>query len=174
MDNPKESENMDNSKESEKSDLIVSCISFLYLVVLIIILVSLVISLSAKTPESITKVIPIKEGYKVIGNEGNFLKSGVATLITLVFGTASKSLYRFFLYVPYDFDEDLFEKKKENKKMRLITELFADIFMGGSLCLYIMKIAPMPSTWVFIVIFFILIIISLILVLIHFIKPNKN
>ena len=63
------------------------------------------------------------------------------------FGTASKSLYRFFLYVPYDFDEDLFEKKKKIK-MRLITELFADIFMGGSLCLYIMKIAPMPSTWV--------------------------
>ena len=29
MDNPKESENMDNSKESEKSDLIVSCISFI-------------------------------------------------------------------------------------------------------------------------------------------------
>lgn len=145
----KSKEEKKKKEEGEKSgDKYVYVISFIYLFVLLLMsgaLVSWVGSVDVKNA---------------------FLKSGVATLITLIFGTSSKSLYAFFLHVPYNFDKAEFEKNKENKILEYIGNTFADLISGITLLIYVAKIASMPSTtnMIVILIVFVMIVISFFIV----------
>lgn len=135
-------------KKEERGDKYVYAISFIYLLVLVLMLVTLIIWVAS------------------VDEKNAFLKSGVATLITLIFGTSSKSLYAFLLYIPYNFDKAEFEKNKENKILEHIGSAFADLMLGITLLIYVAKIAGMPSTgnMIVILIVFVMIVISFFIV----------
>lgn len=135
-------------KKEERGDKYVYAISLIYLLVLVLMsgaLVSWIASVDVKN---------------------TFLKSGIATLITLIFGTSSKSLYAFFLHIPYNLDKAEFEKNKENKTLEHIGSTFADLISGITLLIYVAKIASMPNTtnMIVILIVFVLIVISFFIV----------
>lgn len=138
----------EKKKKEESGDKYVYVISLIYLFVLVLMsgaLISWVASVDV---------------------ENAFLKSGVATLITLIFGTSSKSLYTFLLHVPYNFDKAEFEKNKEHKILEHIGSTFADLISGITLLIYVAKIASMPSTtnMIIILIVFVMIAISFFIV----------
>lgn len=132
MENKTETELQNKSKEKkrkkERADKYVFVISSIYLLGLVLMSGSLINWIAS------------------VDVENEFLKSGVATLITLIFGTSSKSLYTFFLHAPYNFDKSEFEKNKENKILEYIGSMFADLILGITLLIYVIKIANMPST----------------------------
>lgn len=132
MENETETELKNKSKEEkkkkkERADKYVFVVSSIYILVLLIMSVALINWVAS---------VDVKNA---------FLKSGVATLITLIFGTSSKSLYTFFLHAPYNFDKSEFEKNKENKILEYMGSIFADLISGLALLFYVAKISGIPN-----------------------------
>lgn len=106
----------------------------------------------------------------------DFLKGGVPTLIALIFGASSKSLYQFLVQAPFNFDKERFEASKERKTTYNIILLFFDLISGIAIIVYVLKIAPQPNTYATggIVIVSILLAIAFILSLIFDGKNNSK
>ena len=101
------------------------------------------------------------------------LKTIFSTLITLIFGTASKSFHKALVLAPYNFDEDELKENKRQKKRNTTVEIFVDLMSGLAIFIYILKYFNTSNRiviWVGIVSTLIL----LILWFWAFIKSDKN
>lgn len=115
-------------------------------------------------------------GIIVVDSENDFLNGGVPTLIALIFGASGKSLYKFLVQAPFNFDKESFESSKERKNVYNTILLFFDLFSGIAIMIYVFKIAPLPPTFVAVsmIIFSILLAIIFIFTLIFDGKNNSK
>lgn len=106
-------------------------VSIIYIIVLVILLGAIVYFL-AIAPNPSTNDPDLKE-------KSDSLKTIFSTVITLVFGTASKSFHKALHLAPYNFDEDKFKKNQEKKIMNTTVEIFIDLMSGVAILIYILK-----------------------------------
>lgn len=78
--------------------------------------------------------------------KNKFLSAGVPTIIALVFGASSKSLYQFLVQAPFNFDLEKFEENKERKVISRFILFFIDLISGLAVLIYLLKISPLPTT----------------------------
>ncbi|WP_145436952.1 hypothetical protein [Staphylococcus hominis] len=67
------------------------------------------------------------------------VKTTLSTLITLIFGTASKSFYNGLIIAPYDFDEESFKKNKQNAKKKSMVNIVVDVLSGIAVSIYLFQ-----------------------------------
>lgn len=118
-------------------------ISGIYIIVMVVSLGILVFFL-AIAPNPFTKDPDLKE------KSDNF-KTIFSTLITLIFGTASKSFHKALVLAPYNFDEDELKKNVRQKSRNTTVEIFIDLMSGLAIFLYILKYFNTPNIYVIII-----------------------
>lgn len=119
------------SENNKKNEGTSAWVSIIY-IILLVILLGTIVYLLVIAPNPSTNNPDLKA-------KNDSLKTILSTVITLVFGTASKSFHKALHLAPYNFDEDKFKKNQEKKILNTTVEIFIDLMSGVAILIYILK-----------------------------------
>ena len=96
-------------------------------------------------------------------------KTTISSIITVIFGGFSKSLYSILILAPYNFEEDKFNLNTNNKKYKITLPLVVDLLSGISIIAYLLMQTNFSNSWIHIG----LIVCAVLLVILWFISMGN-
>lgn len=99
-------------------------------------------SIDSNKPDNVYKCSPITKKDKNNSNDNNSI---FVTIITFLFGTASKALYKAMILESFRFDEDKLKKNQTMNKLKTYIDVVIDIFSGIAILIYLLKYANLEN-----------------------------
>ena len=85
----------------------------------------------------------------IVDFSDDIVKTAISSIITIIFGSSSKSLYSILILAPYNFEEDKFNLNSNNKKYKITLPLVVDLLSGVSIMAYLLMQANISNSWIY-------------------------